>query len=87
MLGTEKTEKAVEALALLVVAGKKIAEDKEVNLKDLPAAMELIVKLPSIVEAFAAFKEIIEEGKDFDVAEVVSLIKLIDEKVKLIEKA
>lgn len=87
MLGTEKIEKAVEALALLVVAGKKIAEDKEVNLEDLPAAMELIVKLPAIVEAFADFKGIIEQGKDIDVAEVVALIKLIDEKVKVIEAA
>ena len=87
MLGTEKIEKAVEALASLVVAGKKIAEDKKVNLEDLPAAMELIVKLPAIVEAFSNFKGIIEEGSDIDVAEVVALIKLIDEKVKAIEAA
>jgi hypothetical protein len=49
--------------------------------------MELIVKLPSIGAAFADIKLAVEEAKDLDVAEVVALIKKIDDKVKEIEQA
>jgi hypothetical protein len=84
-LGVEKIEKAAEALAHVVIAGKKISADKKVDLQDLPAAMELITKLPEIVTAFSDFKGLIEQGKDIDVAEVVSLIKKIDELVKKVE--
>lgn len=86
-LGTEKIEKAAEALSKLVIAGKKISEDKKVNLEDLPAAMALVVELPSIVSAFSDLKGLVEEGKDIDVAEVVSLIKKVDELVKAVEQA
>ena len=87
MLGTEKIEKAAEALAHIVIAGKKISADKKVDLQDLPAAMELITKLPAIVEAFTALDEVVAEGKDLDIAEVVALIKKVDELVKAVEKA
>ena len=86
-LGTEKIEKAADALAHIVVAGKKISADKKVDLQDLPAAMELITKLPQIVEAFSAWEEILAEGKDIEVAEVIALIGKVDELVKKIEKA
>jgi hypothetical protein len=86
-LGTEKIEKAADALAHLVVAGKKISADKKVDLQDLPAAMELITKLPQIVEAFSDIKGIVEEGADIDVSEIVALIGKVDELVKKIEKA
>lgn len=86
-LGTEKIEKAAEALSKLVIAGKKISEDKKVNLEDLPAAMALVVELPAIVSAFSDIKGLIEEGSDIDVAEVVSLIKKVDELVKKVEAA
>jgi hypothetical protein len=87
MLDTKKIEEIVEALSHVIIAGKKISADKKVNLEDLPAAMELIVKLPSIAAAFADIKLAVEEAKDLDVAEVVALIKKIDDKVKEIEQA
>lgn len=86
-IGTDKIEKIVESVKHLAVAAKKISADKKVDLADLPAAMELLVKLPSIVESLSAFKEVIAQGKDLDVAEVVELIKKIDAAVKEVEKA
>jgi hypothetical protein len=64
MLDTKKIEEIVEALSHVIIAGKKISADKKVNLEDLPAAMELIVKLPSIAAAFADIKLAVEEAKD-----------------------
>lgn len=87
MLGTEKIEQLVDSLALVAVAAKKISADKKVDLQDIPAAMELLVKIPEIVSNFSELAEAFDEAKDLDVAEVVSLIKLVDAKVKLIEKA
>jgi len=86
-LGTDKIEKALDALAHIIIAGKKISADKKVNLEDLPAAMELITKLPSIVEAFSAYQEILAQGKDIEVTEVVKLIVKLDELVKKVEAA
>jgi hypothetical protein len=87
MLGTEKIEKLVEAIAHVAVAAKKISADKKITLDDLPAAMDLLVKIPEIASAFSELSAAFDEAKDLDVAEVVSLIKLVDAKVKLIEKA
>lgn len=86
-IGVEKIEKVVESLKHLAIAAKKISADKKVSLEDLPAAMELLVKLPGIVESFTAWKEIIAQGKDIDVAEVVELIKKVDAAAKEIEAA
>lgn len=87
MLGTEKIEKLVDSIAHVAVAAKKISADKKVDLQDIPAAMELLVKIPEIVEDLSELSGAFDEAKDLDVAEVVSLIKLVDAKVKLIEKA
>jgi hypothetical protein len=87
MLGTEKIEKLVDALAHVAVAAKKISADKKLDLQDLPAAMDLLVRIPEIASAFSELSAAFDEAKDLDVAEVVSLIKKVDEKVKLIEKA
>lgn len=84
-LGTEKIEAGIDALAHVAVAAKKIASDKKISLEDIPAAMEVLVKIPQIIEAISDVKQIIEESKDLDVAEVVALIKKIDDKVKAIQ--
>jgi hypothetical protein len=86
-LGQEKVNAIVEAIGHVVIAGKKISADKKIDLEDLPAAMDLLMKAPAIVAAFKDIGEAFNEVKDTDVAEVVALIKLIDEKIKLIEKA
>jgi hypothetical protein len=86
-IGIDKIEKIVESVKHVAVAAKKISSDKKVDLADLPAAMELLVKLPGIVESFSAFKEVLDQGKDLDVAEVVLLIQKIDAAVKEVEKA
>ena len=86
-IGVDKIEKVVEAVKHVAIAAKKISADKKVDLADLPAAMELLVKLPSIVESLSAWKDILAQGKDIDVAEVVLLIQKIDAAVKEVEKA
>lgn len=86
-IGIDKIEKIVESVKHVAVAAKKISSDKKIDLADLPAAMELLMKLPGIVENFKAFSEILEQGKDLDVAEVVLLIQKIDAAVKEVEKA
>lgn len=86
-IGIDKIEKVVESFKHIAVAAKKISADKKVDLADLPAAMELLVKLPSIAESLTAWKEVLDQGKDIDVAEVVLLIQKIDAAVKDVEKA
>jgi len=55
MIGTEKIEQLVDALAHVAVAAKKISNDKKVDLQDIPAAMEVLVKIPEIEQFVAAF--------------------------------
>ena len=86
-VGVEKIEALVDALKVLAVAGKKVSADKKINLEDLPTVIALVPQLPKIIEAVTPWKEIIAEGKDIDVAEVVLLIQKVNEAVKEIEKA
>lgn len=86
-LGTEKIEAIVESLTHVAVAAKKISADKKISLEDVPAAMELLVKLPGIVDSVKELGAAWSEVKDVDVAEVVQLIQLLDKKVKLVEQA
>ena len=86
-LGTQKIEKMVDAITHVIIAGKKITADKKLDLNDLPAAMDLLVRVPSIVEAFKDAGEAWKEAKDVSVDEVVQLITLVNAKVKQIEQA
>lgn len=86
-IGIEKLEKVVESVKHIAIAAKKISADKKVSLEDLPAAMDLLVKLPAIAESLTAWKDILAQGQDIDVAEVVVLIQKIDAAVKEIEAA
>lgn len=86
-LGTQKIEAIVESLTHVAVAAKKISADKKISLEDVPAAMELLVKLPGIVESVKELGEAWKEAADIDVAEVVQLIQLLDKKVKEVEQA
>lgn len=86
-LGTEKIEKIVDALGEVAKVGKQVAEDKKVNLEDLPVVIGFLPKIPDVVAAFKELGEAFEEGKDIDVAEVVSLIQKIHAKVKEVEAA
>lgn len=86
-LGTEKTEKIITHLASAVILYKKVAEDKKVDLTDLPHAVEFAKKLPAMIEDFKALPEVLDEVKDLDVTEIVALIGKVDALVKQIEKA
>jgi hypothetical protein len=87
MLGTEKLEKIVKALAKLGVAGKKIAADKKVGIDDLAHVIALVGELDDMIDAFGDLGKALDEGKDLDVAEVIKLIQLVHAEIKAIEKA
>ncbi len=86
-LGTEKIEALAESLKKLAIVAKKVSADKKISIEDLPAAMALLPELPAIIKSFSDLGEVLDEGKDLDVAEVVALIQAIHSKVKEIEKA
>lgn len=86
-LGTQKIEQIVEAVSHIAKAGKKITADGKADLNDLPAVMELLVKVPEIIEAFKVAGEAWKEVKDVNVDEVIQLIVLVNKKVKEIEAA
>jgi hypothetical protein len=86
-LGTEKIEKLAEVLKALVIAGKKIKADGKVDVNDLAHVVALVPQLGDLAEVVTSFGDLIAEGKDLDVSEVVALITLIDKKVKEVEAA
>lgn len=86
-LGTEKIEMVAEALKDLVIVGKKVTADKKLNMEDLPVLFTLIPQLPAIAKAFSHYSEVIDEGKDLDVSEIISLIQEVSKKVKEVEQA
>jgi hypothetical protein len=87
MLGTDKIEAILEDVKELVIVAKLIKEDGKVDLADLPHVISLLPKLGKFVEDFKAVGEAVEEGKDIDVPEVISLIQKISAMVKEVEKA
>ena len=87
MLGTDKIESILEDVKELVIVAKLVKEDGKVDLADLPHVISLLPKLGKFVEDFKAIGEAVEEGKDIDVPEVISLIQKISAMVKQIEKA
>jgi hypothetical protein len=87
MLGTEKIEAILENVKELVIVGKLIKEDGKVDLADLSHVISLLPKIGKFIEDFKAVGEAVEEGKDIDVAEIVSLIQKISAMVKQVEQA
>ena len=87
MLGTDKIEAILNDVKELVIVAKLIKEDGKVDLADLPHVISLLPKLGKFVEDFKAVGDAVEEGKDIDVPEVISLIQKISAMVKEVEKA
>lgn len=86
-LKTEKIEAILTDVKEIIVVAKKVKEDGKVDVSDLGHIMLLLPKIPKFIEDFKAIGEAFEEGKDFDVAEVVSLIQKVHGLVKEIEAA
>ena len=85
MLGTEKIEKAAEALAHIVIAGKKMKENGKLGAEDIPTAIELATKAPEIFEAFSDPQGLVAELKDVDVKDFIAIVMKLDELVKKVE--
>jgi F0F1-type ATP synthase delta subunit len=86
-LGTEQIEKLAEVLKHLVIAGKKVKADGKVDMNDLQHVIALVPQLAPLADVVSNIGKLIDEGKDLDVAEVVTLIQLVDKKVKEVEAA
>jgi F0F1-type ATP synthase delta subunit len=86
-LGTEKIETLATVLTALVIAGKKVKADGKVDVNDLQHVIALVPQLSPLADIVSNFGDLIAEGKDLDVAEVVTLIQLVDKKVKEVEAA
>lgn len=87
MLGTEKIEAVAESIKDLAVVAKKISEDKKVGVDDLVHVIAILPKLPKIIESIKDLGEAVDEAKDLEVAEIISLIQVVHAKIKEIEKA
>jgi hypothetical protein len=73
-VGIENLSKATVAFSKIGSAIGDAFEDKQINIKDIPEAVEIITVLPS----FAAIKysELVAEAKDLDATEKVQLGEL-----------
>lgn len=85
--GTEATQKLLEIIAEAAIVGKKVWEDKEINLADLEHADDLLAVVKKAYEFIQSKPELVEEFKDISISEVLALIAKGDELVKKIEKA
>jgi len=85
--GTESIEQVKESLKKLVIAGKKISEDKKIGLDDIQHVIALASEFPQMLESFKKFGEAFEELKDVDVNEAIALIQSFHKAVKEIEVA
>lgn len=86
-LGTEKIEAIADSLKEVAILIKKISADKKVDISDIAHLVAFLPKIDDIIVSIKDLGQAVEEGKDIDVAEIVSLIQKIHGKLKEIEKA
>jgi ABC-type oligopeptide transport system ATPase subunit len=87
MLGTEKIEAIAESLKEVAILIKKISADKKVDIQDIAHLVAFLPKIDDIILSMKDLGKAVEEGKDIDVAEIVSLIQKIHSKLKEVEEA
>lgn len=85
--GTEAIEKLMTILASAAIVGKKVWADKEVNLKDLEHADDLLAVAKELYEFVQSKPELVGEFKDISVTEVLAVIAKGDALVKKVEQA
>lgn len=86
-LGTEKIESIAESLKDVAILIKKISADKKVDIADISHLIAFLPKIDDIIASIKDLGQAVEEGKDIDVAEIVSIIQSIHKKLKEIEVA
>ncbi len=82
----KNTLEVLDAVELLAVQGKKIAKDG-ISLADLPEAIELVKHVDVIVAAVEDAKEVVDEAKDLDQAELIQIGSRVVALVKAIKEA
>ena len=86
MLGTDKIESLADSLKELAILIKKVSKDQKLDIQDLAYLVEFLPKLGGIIDSIKDFGEAVEEGKDIDLVEVVSLIQAFHSKIKEIKE-
>lgn len=84
---TEAIEKLMEIIVDAAIVGKKVWADKEINLKDLEHADDLLKVVKKAYDFIQSKPELGAEFKDLSVTEVLALIAKGDAHVKEIEQA
>jgi len=72
--GIDSIMQLLSAVELLVKTAKTVLADGKVSLADLPAAIALLEQVQTLVKAVEGIKEIVDEGKDLDAAEIVQVV-------------
>lgn len=73
--GIKELSEVIDALEVLVLAGKEVLADGKVTIADAPVALKLAQELPKLFAAFEGASEIGEEVKDIDADEAVALVQ------------
>lgn len=69
VMGTKETMEMMEAVKLLLVAGKKVAADGKISAEDIPTITTILMNAGVIVEGFVGIDKIVGEAKDFTAEE------------------
>lgn len=75
--GIKELSELLVAVETLAIAGAKIAKDKKVNAEDLPAVIELVKKLDTVLVGIKDVDQIDEEVKDLDEAELIAIVSKV----------
>lgn len=84
--GTESIEKMMSIIAKAAIIGKNVWSDKEVNLKDLEYADDVLSLVKELYEFIQSKPELGAEFKDISIPEILALIGKGDSLVKKIEQ-
>jgi len=86
-VGIKEIKEVLIALEAMGIIGMKIANDKKVDLADIPHVVSILKKFDMLEEAVKGSDKILEEFKDLDESEVVELVTMLFSLVRNIKKA
>lgn len=82
MLGIENLSKAVVAVGKIGSSIGDAFEDKKIDFKDIPEAVEIITVLPSLTAI--KYAELVAEAKDLDHSEKLILAQLFNDNFNIV---
>lgn len=85
--GIKEIEEVFDGLDILADFGGKVMADGKVGAEDIGSLVELATKFSALQEAVEGAKEAVEEGKDLDQAEVMTILSRVYGVVEKFAKA